>query len=291
MTPTTTPSNPASVPTAPAAAEVAALLAEAKPFAIALAREAGGILRSYQERGFDIVHKGTVDLVTDADKASETLIASRIRERFPQHRLLGEEGSRGATDPDAPFGWVIDPLDGTTNFAHHYPQFAVSLGLELRGDPVLGVVYDPSRDEVFVGVKGGGATLNDQPIHVSGTESVRQALMATGFSYDLTQRTESTALWTAFNNAGQGLRRDGAAALDLCWVACGRLDGYFERPVMPWDMCGAVVIVREAGGIVTALEDDAWKLERNEALAAGPQLIPEMKALIAATLAEARSGH
>ncbi|MGN6031350.1 MAG: inositol monophosphatase family protein, partial [Thermomicrobiales bacterium] len=123
------------------------------------------------------------------------------------------------------------------------------------------------------------------------TESVRQALMATGFSYDLTQRTESTALWTAFNNAGQGLRRDGAAALDLCWVACGRLDGYFERPVMPWDMCGAVVIVREAGGIVTALEDDAWKLERNEALAAGPQLIPEMKAIIVATLAGARSGH
>lgn len=271
--------------------EIARLIAEAKPFAIALAREAGAILRSWQERGFDIEHKGTVDLVTDADKASETLIASRIRDRFPDHRLLGEEGSRGAENPDAPFGWVIDPLDGTTNYAHHYPQFAVSLGLELHGDPLLGVVYDPSRDELFVGVKGEGATLNDVPIRVSQTDTVRQALMATGFSYDLTQRGESTALWTAFNDAGQGLRRDGAAALDLCWVACGRLDGYFERPVMSWDMCGAVIIVREAGGIVTALEDDDWKLERNEALAAGPQLISEMKAIIASTLADVRAGR
>ncbi|MGB3328850.1 MAG: inositol monophosphatase family protein [Thermomicrobiales bacterium] len=270
---------------------IASLIAEAKPFAIALAREAGAILRSYQEQGFDIVHKGTVDLVTDADKASETLIASRIRERYPEHRLLGEEGSRGVAAPDAPFGWVIDPLDGTTNFAHRYPQFAVSLGLEHRGEPILGVVYDPSRDELFVGAKGEGATLNDRPIRVSSMDSVRQSLLATGFSYDLTQRAEGTALWNAFNAACQGLRRDGAAALNLCWVACGRLDGYFERPVMPWDMCGAVIIVREAGGIVTALEDDAWALERNEALAAGPQLIPEMKAIIAATLADARGGR
>ena len=292
---TTTPSSttPAPSPAAPSPDEIAAtaLIAEAKPFAIALAREAGAILRAYQERGFDIVHKGTVDLVTDADKASETLIATRIRERFPEHRLLGEEGARGASDPDAPFGWVIDPLDGTTNFAHHYPQFAVSLGLELGGDPILGVVYDPSRDELFVGARGEGATLNDRPIHVSTTATVRQSLLATGFSYDLTQRAEATALWTAFNNAGQGLRRDGAAALDLCWVACGRLDGYFERPVMPWDMAGAVAILREAGGIVTALEDDDWRLERSEAVAAGPHLIAEMKAIIASTLAAARSGR
>ncbi|MGC4191490.1 MAG: inositol monophosphatase family protein [Thermomicrobiales bacterium] len=274
-----------------AVSEIDALIAEAKPFAIGLAREAGAILRSYQERGFDIVHKGTVDLVTDADKASEALIASRIRERFPEHRLFGEEGARSDAGPDAPFGWVIDPLDGTTNFAHGYPQFAVSLGLELHGEPILGVVYDPSRDELFVGAKGMGATLNDVPIHVSGTGTVRQALLATGFSYDLTQRTESTALWTAFNNAAQGLRRDGAAALDLCWVACGRLDGYFERPVMSWDMGGSVVIVREAGGIVTALEDDDWRLERNEALVAGPQLIPEMRGLIVSTLAETRAGR
>lgn len=274
---------------AAATESIAAMIAEAKPFAIDLAREAGAILRDYQASGFDIVHKGTVDLVTDADKASERLIASRIRERFPEHRLLGEEGSRGAQDPDAPFGWVVDPLDGTTNFAHHYPQYAVSLGLEFRGDPILGVVYDPSRDELFVGAKGEGATLNGSPISVSSTATVRQALLATGFSYDLAQRGESTALWTAFNNAAQGLRRDGAAALDLCWTACGRLDGYFEKPVMPWDMCGAVVIVREAGGIVSALEDDTWRLDRNEALAAGPQLVAEMKTLITGTLATARS--
>jgi len=269
--------------------EIAALIAEARPFAIDLAREAGAILRTYQERGFDIVHKGTVDLVTDADKESETLIAGRIRERFPHHRLLGEEGARGAAVPDAPFGWVIDPLDGTTNFAHRYPHFAVSLGLEYRGDPILGVVYDPSRDELFVGARGQGATLNDAPIHVAGTETVRQSLLATGFSYDLTQRADATALWNAFNNACQGLRRDGAAALNLCWVACGRLDGFFERPVMPWDMGAAVAIVREAGGVVTAMEDDDWRLDRNQALAAGPQLIPEMRALIASTLAEARA--
>jgi myo-inositol-1(or 4)-monophosphatase len=272
-----------------AAESIAAVIAEAKPFAIDLAREAGAILRAYQESGFDIVHKGTVDLVTDADKASEALIASRIGARFPEHRLLGEEGSRGTQDPDAPFGWVIDPLDGTTNFAHRYPHFAVSLGLEYHGDPILGVVYDPSRDELFVGAKGEGATLNGSPIAVSATSTatstIRQSLMATGFSYDISQREESTALWTAFNNAAQGLRRDGAAALNLCWTA---FDAYFEKPVMPWDMCGAVAIVREAGGIVTALEDDAWRLDRNEALAAGPQLVAAMRALIASTLAAAR---
>jgi myo-inositol-1(or 4)-monophosphatase len=268
-----------------AAVDLADVISRALPFAKSLALEAGALLRSYQESGFAIQHKGTVDLVTDADKASETLIAGRICEVWPDHRLIGEEGARGSeASDDAPFGWIVDPLDGTTNFAHRYPHFAVSICLEHLGEPVVGVVYDPMKDELFAAAQGLGATLNDRPLKVSATTSLQQALLATGFSYDIAERSESSALWTTFNNGTQGLRRAGAAALDISYVAAGRLDGYFERPVNAWDIGAGVVLVREAGGTVTSLEGDPFDLSRREIVAANPLLIDQIHRLVAVTL-------
>ena len=204
----------------------------ARELAIETARDAGALLRERLTQPRNVQFKGTVDLVTDSDQASEALIAQRIRDAFPEHRLIGEEGARGAgpgpdtpegsdgTDDPSRFGWVVDPLDGTTNYAHGYPHFAVSIGLECEGAVILGVVYDPMRDELFVAERGGGATLNGAPIAVSSQDELLRSLLATGFPYDLTQRQESDDIWLALNRACQGVRRDGSAALNLCYVAC-----------------------------------------------------------------------
>ena len=275
----------------PVTTEIDAIVTTAQSLAADLAQRAGALLRDTLNEPRDIARKGTVDLVTDADKASETLITEGIRAAFPDHRLIAEEGARGANDPlgeEHPFGWLIDPLDATTNYAHRYPHFAVSIGLEHRGRPVMGVVYDPMRDEMFVGMDGGGATLNGAAIHVSETEELIASLLASGFPYDLTTRKESNTLWQAFNGRVQGVRRDGAAALNLCWVAAGRLDGYWERPVQPWDMAAGVVIVREAGGTISSLEHDDHDVYGNEAVASNGRLHPSMRGLIAETLAEIR---
>ncbi len=277
----------------PVTTETDAVVSTARTLAIDLAQRAGALLRDTLNEPRDIARKGTVDLVTDADKASEALISAGIRAVFPDHRLIAEEGARGAIDTQGqehPFGWLIDPLDATTNFAHRYPHFAVSIALEHRGRPVLGVVYDPMRDELFVGVDGGGATLNGEAIHVSETGELIASLVASGFPYDLTTRTESNTLWQAFNGRVQGVRRDGAAALNLCWVAAGRLDGYWERPVQPWDMGAGVVIVREAGGTISSLERDDHDIYGNEAVASNGRLHAAMRELIAETLAGIRAG-
>ncbi len=276
----------------PATADIDAIVRAARDVATDLAMRAGALLRDTLDEPRDIARKGAVDLVTDADKASEALISTGIRAAFPDHRLIGEEGARGAIERDgeaSPFGWLIDPLDGTTNYAHRYPHFAVSIALEHRGRPVMGVVYDPMRDELFVGVDGGGATLNGQPIHVSETKELIASLVASGFPYDLTMRTESNALWQAFNGRVQGVRRDGAAALNLCYVAAGRLDGYWERPVQPWDMGAGVVIVREAGGTISSLEHNDHDVYGLEAVASNGRMQGAMRALIAETLADLRS--
>lgn len=248
-----------------------------------LALRAGTILRDRLDAKRQVVHKGVVDLVTDADHASEALIWEGLKAVFPEHRMLGEEGSVGAlaTMAEQPFGWVFDPLDGTTNYAHRFPHFAVSICLEHQSEPVVGVVYDPMRDELFAARKGYGATMNGQPIAVSHTGELVQSLLASGFSYDLTERASQLVLWEHFNNRTQGVRRAGAAALDLCYVANGRLDGYWERPVRPWDMGAGVIIMREAGGIVTALEHDGFDLYTPEALAANPAIHRQMREAIA----------
>lgn len=242
----------------------------AREIAITTARAAGAILRERLQHTRTIDFKGTVDLVTDADRASEALIVSRISEAFPSHRFLGEEGARGADESatDRPeFGWIVDPLDGTTNYAHGYPHFAVSMALEQRGTVILGVVYDPMRDELFVAERGGGATLNGVPLHVSKIDQLIRGLLATGFPYDIDGRGETAALWNIFVNAAQGTRRDGAAALNLAYVAAGRLDGFWERPLQPWDLAAGGLLVLEAGGMVATYDDGAFDPYRREVVA------------------------
>lgn len=262
--------------------------AGARDLAVELAREAGVLLRGHVAQVREIDHKGTIDLVTEADRASEALIAGRLREAFPRHRLIGEEGARGVAEAEGavmPFGWVIDPLDGTTNFAHGYPHFAVSIALEHEGEPILGVVYDPMRDELFVAERGQGATLNGEPIHVSTSRELIGSLLATGFPYDLARRGPSNALWDAFNGRCQGVRRDGAAALNLCYVAAGRLDGFWEQPLQAWDVGAGAILVREAGGTVTALDGGRFDLYDHQVLATNGDLHKSMLEIISATLA------
>jgi myo-inositol-1(or 4)-monophosphatase len=231
----------------------------AKALAIETARAAGAILRDMLGQ-VTIEHKGVVDLVTDADRASETLVGHKLSEAFPGHRLLGEEGIarvNGAGD-DAEYTWIVDPLDGTTNYSHGYPHFGVSIALAHRLEVVLGVVYDPMRDELFLAERGAGASLNDRPIRVSKTETLIRSLLATGFSYDLSERPEQLAIWGSMQAQTQGIRRDGAAALNLCYVGAGRLDGFWEKPLQPWDMAAGALIVQEAGGIVTDYEGGSF---------------------------------
>ena len=231
---------------------IVSIPAGAREVAVQTARDAGAILR--EKLGtVAIEYKGNVDLVTDADRASEQLIASRISGAFPDHRIIGEEGIAklaGAGD-DAAFTWVVDPLDGTTNFAHGYPHFAVSIALAHEGTVILGVVYDPMRDELFLAERGQGATLNGVRIQVSRTVELIRSLLATGFSYDLAERSGQFKIWGALQAGTQGIRRDGAAALNLSYVAAGRLDAFWEKPLQPWDMAAAALIVEEAGGVVT----------------------------------------
>ncbi len=220
-----------------------------------IARQAGALLRYYFERPRASDHKRTrIDLVTEADRASEQLIVEALQHAFPQHHIVGEEG--GGYGPPAettPYHWYVDPLDGTTNFAHRFPVFAVSLALSGPDmQPLLGVVYDPMRDEVFKAQRGRGATLNGQPLHVSAVNDLAEALVVTGFPYDRwTKEDNNVATFGHFVRRVQGVRRVGAAALDLCWVAAGRCDVYWERGLQPWDGQAGMLCVLEAGGTVT----------------------------------------
>ncbi len=264
--------------------------------AVAAARDAGGLLRERLDRPREVGFKGTVDLVTDADRASEALIAGRIQEAFPEHRLLGEEGARGALaeddgsdgegDATGGFGWLVDPLDGTTNYAHGYPHFAVSIALEQAGTLLLGVVYDPMRNELFVAERGRGATRNGEPIHVSGTEDLIRAVLTTGFSYDLARRAVQAPVWRAFLTRVQGIRQTGSAALNLCYVAAGRLDGYWEGPLQPWDTGAGALLVEEAGGRVSDLRGGSFRPYGREILASNGALHGAMLAVLAASTAK-----
>lgn len=216
--------------------------------AAAIARQAGQVVLEGWGRAGTIGYKGEVDLVTDHDRRSEALIVAALQRAFPDHAIHAEE--KGAVNHTrSPYLWLIDPLDGTTNFAHGFPVFAVSLGLLHRGEPLVGVVYDPARDECFSAIRGGGATLNGRPIRVSSVPSLDTALLATGFPYDRRARPDNNVgLVARFVRRCQGLRRAGAAALDLAYVACGRLDGYWELRLHPWDVAAGALLVLEAGG-------------------------------------------
>ena len=215
--------------------------------AVDAARQAGAILIDYAKNGFRVEHKDTLNLVTDADTHSEQAIVDAIGRVFPDHEILAEE--RGQAGSKSPFKWIIDPLDGTTNFAHGFPAYAVSIGVEYQGRCMLGVVFDPTRQELFVGELGQGATLNGKPIHVSHTPKLDGALLVTGFAYDIrVSKQNNLDHFANFALRAQGMRRMGAAALDLCYVACGRFDGFWELKLNPWDTAAGSLMVTEAGG-------------------------------------------
>ena len=246
-----------------------------------IARDAGEVLRDRFGQPHDVRFKGTIDLVTEADQAAEDLIAKRLRTLCPEHDLLCEEGSVGATS-GAAYRWVVDPLDGTTNFAHGLPTFAVSIALEDAGVPVVGVVYDPMRDELFVARKGGGATLNGAPIHVSLVDQLIASILVTGFSYDFARRAHQAEIWRDFLTRVQAIRQTGSAALNLCYIAAGRLDGYWERGLSPWDVAAGAVIVTEAGGIVTDMRGGQFRSSNREILASNGRLHSKLLDVIAA---------
>jgi myo-inositol-1(or 4)-monophosphatase len=219
--------------------------------AVAAGREAGALLLNYSARGFRVEYKNPINLVTDADHAAEQCVIDHIRNRFPSHCFLAEE--RGRVDQaSSSYMWIIDPLDGTTNFAHGYPAYCVSIGLEYQGRCILGVIYDPSRDELFTAIEQRGARLNGRCIHVSETSALDHSLLVTGFAYDIRETPRNNLdHFCNFALKAQGLRRTGSAALDLCYVAAGRFDGFWEVRLNPWDMAAGTVIVQEAGGRLT----------------------------------------
>jgi myo-inositol-1(or 4)-monophosphatase len=219
-------------------------------FAIQTARDAGRVLAERFGRTLRVTNKGELDLVTEADLASERLIIERIQTYHPRHAILAEESGIGgaASDGQDEWRWIIDPLDGTTNYAHGYPCFCVSIGLEHKGRMEVGVVYDPMRDELFTAERGEGASLNGRRIQVSPVDSLAGALLCTGFPYDVRERSEFARHFANFIMNAQGVRRDGAAALDLAYVACGRFDGFWEEGLKPWDVAAGSLLVEEAGG-------------------------------------------
>jgi myo-inositol-1(or 4)-monophosphatase len=219
-----------------------------------LAHRAGELLREAMRHPRQIGYKGAVNLVTESDRQSEELIVGGLLKAFPDFHIVAEEGGgRGAPIETAPYRWYVDPLDGTTNFAHGIPHFAVSLALaEPDGKPLLGIVYDPMRDECFRAVQGGGATLNGQPIHVSTVSDLSEAALATGFPYDRrTNPNNNIEEFSAFLLRTQSVSRLGSSALNLCYVAAGRFDGYWEMRINPWDILAGLLCVMEAGGRVS----------------------------------------
>ena len=219
-------------------------------------------------------YKGDVDLVTEADRASEKLIGERLKAAFPDHGVFGEEGTRDRLESE--YRWYVDPLDGTTNFAHGFPVFCVVLGLERRaaglaadadGEMVAGVIYDPLRDEMFVAERGKGAWLNGRQIRVSKTKTLQESLTATGFPSHKRHSSPNVHFYQQITLRSHGVRRAGSAALDLAYVACGRLDGFWEFNLNPWDTSAGVLLVAEAGGTVTHFDGGTFTLDSREVLA------------------------
>ncbi|MBA2595855.1 MAG: inositol monophosphatase [Chloroflexia bacterium] len=236
-----------------------------------IAREAGAILRSRIDHPHEVTFKGTIDMVTEADWSAEELIVNRLRGACPDHVLLCEEGSRGPVSASV-FRWIVDPLDGTTNFVHGLPTFAVSIALEENGAPIIGVVYDPMRNELFLAQRGNGARLNGKAMSVSKTDTLIASILATGFFYDLVRRESQAEIWRDFLTRVQGISQTGSSALNLCYVAAGRLDGYWERGIAPWDIAAGALLVVEAGGTITDLNGGPFMADNREILASNGAL-------------------
>src|SRR5262245_33784349 len=243
--------------------------------------KAGAIQKARYGKAHDIQMKGEIDLVTEVDRACEDLVLSTIRSRFPDHDIVTEEQHlerRGSSHV-----WFVDPLDGTTNYAHGYPFFCCSVGLAVDGRVTAGAVYDPLREELFSGYRGGGSYVNGQPLRVSKATELLRSLLATGFPYDLREDLPTKLrLFNRFMGEARGIRRDGAAALDLCYVAAGRFDGFWEERLHPWDMVAGSVILEEAGGRVTRFDGSPTGLVADELVASNGGLHPAMLAVLRA---------
>jgi myo-inositol-1(or 4)-monophosphatase len=246
-----------------------------------LAHDAGQLALQIQERGFKVETKGNhTNMVTEADKACEQLIIKTIKQNFPDHEILGEES--GKTAGKGRFKWIIDPIDGTTNFAHGMPIFGISIAVIEDGNPIIGIVEIPSLRETFWAQKGKGAFLNEQQIHVSKTHKVADALLATGFPYNRTGKRYEMAekLFKEFYQPCHGVRRLGAASIDLCFVAAGRYDGFWEYDLKPWDIAAGKIIIEEAGGLVTNMDGSKLDPKKEAILATNGLLHQEMLATI-----------
>ena len=249
--------------------------------AMEVAREAGALLRSNFGRVHEVEFKGRINLVTEMDRRSERLIVDRLCEAFPKDDILAEEGGGAASG--APRVWIVDPLDGTTNYAHEYPVFSVSIALAAEGRPLVGVVYNPLLDEIYAARRGHGATLNGTPRRVTSVEAMEQAFLATGFAYDVSDpdpEKNNTAAFARFVTRAQAVRRAGSAALAIAKVGVGRTDGFWERGLQPWDMAAAMLIVEEGGGRVSNYIGDPPSLHGRELVASNGPLHPAMLALV-----------
>lgn len=231
-----------------------------------IAREAGALLANYFERRIGFELKGEFDLVTEADRASEKLVVERLRSHFPSHGIVAEEG--GGHESVSDFRWFVDPLDGTTNFAHSFPIFNVTLALEHAGEIVAGVVYDPIRQEMFTAERGAGAYLNHRRIRVSAAKRLEDSLTSTGFPSRKRHHNVNIHFYHQMAMASHGVRRTGSAAIDLAWVACGRLEGFWEFGLKPWDMAAGTLLVREAGGAVSDMRGAPHNVTASEHLLA-----------------------
>jgi myo-inositol-1(or 4)-monophosphatase len=250
-------------------------------FAIETARMAGGLLLEKFGKKINVSMKGDINLVTEADLASEKLIIDRIRSHYPQHSILAEESGEaviiGGTNK---WKWIVDPLDGTTNFAHGYPCFCVTLALENEGQIVIGVTYDPTRNEMFSAEKGQGASLNNKPIRVSAAQKLADALIVTGFPYDFKQRENFARHLTTFLLQSRGVRRDGSAAIDMAYVACGRFDGFWEEGLNPWDVAAGLLLIEEAGGRVSYYDNSPFSIYTPPICASNGTIHDEMIAVL-----------
>jgi myo-inositol-1(or 4)-monophosphatase len=234
-------------------------MTEIVDFAQNLAREAGRLLAEKLTRHNQIYYKGAIDLVTEADKMSEELILAKISSRYPEHGVLSEESV--AKNEQASMRWIIDPLDGTTNYAHKFPFFCVSIALEKDGVVVLGVIYDPTRDDLFTASRAGGAYLNGNKLNVSSVNDLSCSLLATGFPYDIREsRDNNLNFFNTMVMKAQAIRRAGAAALDLAYLAAGRFDGFWELKLKPWDTAAGCLMVEEAGGMISDMGNVEWNL-------------------------------
>lgn len=253
--------------------------------AVKAARRAASIINraSFDIDRVKVTEKGQNDFVTEIDQAAEQAIIEVLKTAYPDHAILAEEsGTTGGSQTDSENVWIIDPIDGTTNFIHGFPQYCVSIALQQRGQITQAVVYDPTRNELFTASKGGGAYLNDKRIRVSRRDKMADALIGTGFPFrDMNTLDEYMEMFRIMTQKCAGLRRPGAAALDLAYVAAGRLDGFFEKGLQPWDMAGGSLLITEAGGIVSDFAGESDYLYKNNVIAGSPKIFGQMVLLLA----------